>query len=168
MKGMLNAITMHLTIFCNCKIQKCITNHETNLRKIINHFFPDKNANYLQRRGNPLGEEVIDHEIWSEKNRGQFKISIIARLKGPWVFNVRYMVRLEHPKKETLDIMLSLDGFKELGELFIALHDFCKESIPVNETNIKKLKELLTSENIKNYVKFQRLKKKVVSVKAED
>jgi len=119
-----------------------------------------------------LGEEIIDHVIWEQENRGQYKISIIARLKGPRVYNVQYVVRLEHPRKEGLDFMLTLDGFKELGELFIALHDFCKEPILVNETNVDKLKQLLTTENIKNYTQISALKcgekGKVVSVKAED
>ena len=116
-----------------------------------------------------MGEEIIDHVIWNEENRGRYKISIIARLKGPSVYNVQYMVRLEHPEKEDFDFMLTLDGFKELGELFIALHDFCKEPILVNETNVDKLKVLLTSENIKNYAQISALKckekKNPVSVK---
>ena len=120
-----------------------------------------------------MGEEIIDHVIWTERNRGNFKISIVARLKGPRVYTVQYMVRLGSPipGKDDLNFMLTLDGFKELGELFIALHDFCKEPILVNETNVDKLKELLTSENIKNYAQISALKcrekRKVVSVKAE-
>jgi len=107
-----------------------------------------------------LSEEIIDHVIWHEKNRGNFEISIIARLKGPRVYNVQYMVRLRSPSpgKDDLNFMLTLDGFKELGELFIALHDFCKEPILVNETNVDKLKQLLTSENIKSYAQISALK----------
>jgi hypothetical protein len=119
-----------------------------------------------------LDEEIIDHEIWIGKNRGPYRLSIIARLKGPWVHTVQYMVRIEHPEKGGLDFMLTLDGFKELGELFIALHDFCKEPIFANEKDIDKLKELLTTENIKNYTRISALKckerKKLVSVNAKD
>jgi hypothetical protein len=119
-----------------------------------------------------LDEEIIDHEIWNGTNRGPYRLSIIARLKGPWVHTVQYIIRLKHPGKGGLDFMLTLDGFKELGELFIALHDFCKEPIFVNEKNIDKLKELLTTENIKNYTRISALKykerKKLVSVNAED
>jgi len=105
-----------------------------------------------------LGEEIIDHVIWNEKNLGRYEISIVARLKGPNVYNVLYMVRLEHPEKDPFDFMLTLDGFKELGELFIALHDFCKEPILVNETNVDELKRLLTSDNIKRYAQISALK----------
>jgi hypothetical protein len=108
-----------------------------------------------------LGEEIVDHEIWTERNKGGFTLSIIARLKGPRVHNVQYMVRLGSmsPSKCDLSFMLSLDGFKELGELFIALHDFCREPIFANETNVDKLRILLTSENIKNYAQISALKR---------
>jgi len=68
------------------------------------------------------------------------------------------MVRLEHPEKEPIDFLLTLDGFKELGELFTALHDFCKKPILVNEENVDKLKMLLKSDNIKNYAQISALK----------
>ena len=68
------------------------------------------------------------------------------------------MVRLENKEGLSIDFMLSLDGFKELGDLCIALHDFCKESIGVDEQNVNKPKELLTCENIKNYSKISALK----------
>jgi hypothetical protein len=45
-----------------------------------------------------------------------------------------------------------MDGFKKLGELLIALHDFCKAPIYANERNVDTLKKLLTSENIKVYL----------------
>ena len=106
-----------------------------------------------------MGEEIIDHVIWTEKNFGQYEISIVARLKGPNVYTVVFMVRLAHPEKEPIDFMLTLDGFKELGELCIALHDFCKEPIFFDETNAEKLKKLLTSENIKTYTQISALKR---------
>jgi len=105
-----------------------------------------------------LDDEIIDHVIWEEPNKGHYKISIVARLKGPNVYTVAYMVRLENPEKQTIDFMLTLDGFKEVGELFIALHAFCKEPILVNETNVDELKKLLTSDNIKNYSQISALK----------
>ncbi len=114
-----------------------------------------------------MGAEIVDHVIWNEGNWGGYKISIVARLKGPNVYSVTYMVRLENREKQVIDFMLTLDGFKELGELCIALHDFCKEPIFINEKNVDKLKQLLTVENIKNYAQISALKcrdkKKVVS-----
>jgi len=47
--------------------------------------------------------------------------------------------------------MTTLDGFKEVGELFLALHYFCRLPIYANEKHAEKLKELLTPENIKKF-----------------
>ena len=74
-----------------------------------------------------MEEEIIDHVIWKEENRGDYKISIVARLKAPNLINVKYMVRLENPEGEVIDYMLSLKGFKKLGRLCLALNKFCKE-----------------------------------------
>jgi hypothetical protein len=108
-----------------------------------------------------LEEDIIDHVIWQEQNRGDYKISIVARLKGPNLYNVQYMVRLENPNYESIDYMLSLDGFKELGRLCLALNKFCKDPIIADEKQIKKLQKLLTVENIQNYVKLSAMKKKI-------
>jgi len=55
------------------------------------------------------------------------------------------------PKEFQVDYMLTLDGFREMEELLIALHDFCKDPIFTKEVlSIERLKECLTSENITN------------------
>jgi len=94
-------------------------------------------------------KEVVDHKVWAEENKGNFELSIVARLKGPSVSNVQYMIRLRNPECETIDYMTTLEGFKELGELLLALHDFCKLPLYANEKHVEKLKELLTADNIK-------------------
>jgi hypothetical protein len=59
------------------------------------------------------------------------------------------------PKGDPVDYMLTLEGFKELGELLIALHDFCKDPIFTREVqSIERLKECLTAENITNWAKL--------------
>jgi hypothetical protein len=93
--------------------------------------------------------EIVDHKVWSEENKGNFELSIVARLKGPSVSNVQYMVRLRNPQDQAIDYMTTLEGFKELGELLLALHDFCKLPLYANEKHVEKLKELLTADNIK-------------------
>jgi hypothetical protein len=65
--------------------------------------------------------EIINHVIWEEENLGRYKISIIARINDPNYHNVAYMIRLENPELQSIDFMLSLQGFKELGELCVAL-----------------------------------------------
>ena len=59
------------------------------------------------------------------QDRAGYKLSVVARLKGPGVTNVQYKVRMENPRGDRIDYMLTLDGFKELGQLLVALHDFC-------------------------------------------
>lgn len=106
-----------------------------------------------------MGEENIDHVVWQEASKsGYRRLSIVARLQGPRVSNVQYMVRLEKGDCEPLDFMLTLDGFKKLGELLIALNNFCKEPIYASERNVDTLKKLLTSENIKLYSQMSALK----------
>ena len=101
-----------------------------------------------------MNEEIVDHTVWSQRNKGNYELSIIARLKGPLVSNVQYMVRLKDPENCTIDYMVTLTGFKELGELLLALHDFCKLPIYANEKHVDKLKELLTAENIKKFAEI--------------
>jgi hypothetical protein len=98
-------------------------------------------------------EEFVDHVIWNEENIANYELSVVARLKGPGVSNIQYMVRLKEPKKDPVNYMLTLEGFKELGKLLIALHDFCKGPLCTNETNVETLKALLTKDNIKNYAR---------------
>ena len=70
------------------------------------------------------------------------------------------MVRLENPDDEIIDYMLTLDGFKELGELCVALSKFCEEIIIVNGEQLEHARKNLTYENIMNYVKISAMKKK--------
>jgi hypothetical protein len=61
-------------------------------------------------------------------------------------------------QKDRLDYVLTLDGFKELGELLEALHDLCKDPIFTEEAqSVEKLKERLTAENITTWAKLTQL-----------
>ena len=95
--------------------------------------------------------EIVDHEIWQERNKGNYELSVIARLKGPSVSNVQYILRLKDRDDNTIDYMTTLDGFRVLGELFQALHHVCKLPIYANAKHVAKLRELLTPENIKKF-----------------
>jgi hypothetical protein len=98
-------------------------------------------------------EEIVDHTIWKEENLGHYKISIIAKLNDHMNFhNVAYMIRLEDQNDRPIDFMLSLKGFKELGDLCIALSKFCEKRIAAaDKKDIEKLKKLLTYDNIMNF-----------------
>ena len=98
--------------------------------------------------------ENVDHTVWRHENRGNYELSIVARLQGPLVSNVQYIVRLEDPEGYAIDYMTTLDGFKEVGELLEALHYFCKLPIYANEKHVDKLRELLTPENIKKFAEI--------------
>ena len=104
-----------------------------------------------------MGEGIVENVIWHQENRGNYELSIVARLKGPLVSNVQYILRLEDPQGQIIDYLTTLDGFKELGKLFLTLHDFCKHKIYPDEKDVDKLKELLTAENIKNFVELMKL-----------
>jgi hypothetical protein len=105
-----------------------------------------------------LDFEIVDHTVWHVRDRAGYELSVVARLKGPHVINVLYKIRMANPKGDCMDYMLTLDGFKELGELLVALHDFCKDPIFTREVqSVEKLKECLTAENITNWAKLSKL-----------
>ena len=109
-----------------------------------------------------MTQEIVDHDVWRERNKGGYELSIVARLKGPLVSNVQYILRLRTPDNNTIDYMTTLDGFRELGQLLQALHYFCKLPIYANEKHVDKLRELLTPDNIKKFaeiIKTSRLDK---------
>lgn len=106
-----------------------------------------------------MDEQIVDHTIWCERNKCGYELSIIARLKAPHLSNVLYMVQLNNPHNDPTSYALTLEGFKKLGELFLALHDFCKDPIFVKEKSLENLKTLLTAENIKNYAEISKLKR---------
>ncbi len=105
-----------------------------------------------------MGEEIVDHIVWKDKNLGHYEISIVARLKGPYLYNVQFLLRLKNPDDEAIDYMLSLNGFNQLGELCVALSKFCKDPISVEKHSVKTLENLLTADNILNYVKMSEIK----------
>lgn len=98
-----------------------------------------------------MNNDVVDHTVWSHPNSGNYELSVVARLQGPHVSNVQYLVRLRDPNNSEIDYMANLNGFKELGELFLALHNFCKLPIYADQKDVEKLKKLLTVENIKKF-----------------
>jgi hypothetical protein len=104
-----------------------------------------------------LNEEIVENLLWHQENRGNYQLSIVARIKGPLVSNVQYILRLEDPQGQIIDYLTTLNGFKELGKLFLILHEFCKRRIYPGEKDVDKLKELLTAENIKKFVDFMKL-----------
>jgi hypothetical protein len=90
-------------------------------------------------------ENILLHE----QNKGNYKLQIIAQFTNP----IRYLIRIQKPNGEKSDYASSLEGFKQFGELLLALNKFAEEKLYAR--NPDHLKELLTAENIKTYVKLK-------------
>lgn len=66
---------------------------------------------------------------------------------------VNYIIRITTPDGVSSDYISSLEGFKNVGELLVALHSFAREKF--YPKNPEELKEVLTAENIKSFVKLK-------------
>ena len=95
-----------------------------------------------------------ENELMCEKNRGGYKLSIVAEFSD--YAPVKYIIRIEKPNGEKADFISSLEGFKEFGELLLALHSFAEEKLYAKE-DVEQLKEILTADNIKTFVKFKKV-----------
>jgi hypothetical protein len=96
--------------------------------------------------------EIWENELATEINSGGFQLSIVAASAG--VGLVKYIIRIEKPNWDRVDYVGSLEGFKELGELLLDLNSFAKEKLDIADR--RKLRELLTAENIKEYTKLKK------------
>ena len=96
--------------------------------------------------------EIWENKLATEINSGGFQLSIVAA--SAEVGSVKYIIRIEKPNWDTVDYVGSLEGFKKLGELLLDLNSFLKEKIDI--TDNRKLNELLTAENIKEYAKLKK------------
>ena len=95
--------------------------------------------------------EIWENQLATEINSGGFQLSIVAASAG--VGPVKYIIRIEKPDWDRVDYVGSLAGFKKLGEMLIDLHSFAEDKAQVDDK--EKLRELLTSENIKKYANFR-------------
>jgi len=98
---------------------------------------------------------ICENILACETNKGNYKLSIIAQFTE--YSPVLYSIRIEKPNGEKVDFISSLEGFKKFGELLLDLHSFAEEKLYAKDA--QQLKELLTAENIKTYVKFKKVAK---------
>jgi hypothetical protein len=96
----------------------------------------------------PFDENVL----LCEKNRGNFSLELVAR----FVENrpVKYIIRITTPRGVIADYVSSLEGFKNVGELLVALHSFAEEKLYPTDT--EELRKVLTAENIKSFAKLKK------------
>ena len=88
-------------------------------------------------------ENVLLHE----ENKCGDSLAIIAKFEEP--FPVSYIIRVTTPQGAKVDYISTLEGFKNIGELLMALHCFAETKI--YPKNTEKLKEVLTADTIKNF-----------------
>lgn len=93
---------------------------------------------------------ICENVILSEKNSGGYSLEIVAEFVDR--FPVRYIIRVTTPKGVKADYVSTLEGFRNIGELLVALHFFAEKKL--YSKNIEKLKEVLTAENIKNFAEL--------------
>lgn len=94
----------------------------------------------------PTCENVLLHE----KNNGGYGLAIVARFEEP--FPVSYIIRVTTPEGVQADFVSTLDGFKNIGELLIALHYFAGTKL--YPRNTERLREVLTADQIKNFAEL--------------
>lgn len=93
-----------------------------------------------------------ENELLRETNDGGYSLKIIAKFQEP--FPVSYIIRVTPPKGAQVDFVSTLDGFKNIGELLMALHHFAGTKL--YPTNTGKLKEVLTADFIKSFAELQK------------
>lgn len=92
---------------------------------------------------------TCENVLLQETNKGDYKLEILAKFEEP--YPVKYIIRVTNPQGVKNDYISTLKGFKNFGELLIALHYFAKNKLYPKDT--EKLKEVLTAESIKNFAK---------------
>lgn len=93
-----------------------------------------------------------ENELLHETNGGSYSLSIIAKFQDP--FPVSYIIRVTPPQGAPVDFISTLEGFKNIGELLIALHHFARTKL--YPTNTEKLKEVLTAGFIKSFAELKK------------
>lgn len=88
-----------------------------------------------------------ENVLLRETNKGGYKLEILAKFEDP--YPVIYIIRVTTPQGVQADYISTLDGFKNFGELLMALHYFAETKLYPKNTD--QLKEVLTAENIKNF-----------------
>ncbi|MEM2107869.1 MAG: hypothetical protein QXL10_01100 [Candidatus Bathyarchaeia archaeon] len=88
-------------------------------------------------------ENILLHE----KNQGGYSLSIVAKFQEQ--SPVTYIIRITTPQGVQADFISTLEGFKNIGELLMALHYFAETKLYPKDA--EKLKEVLKAETIKNF-----------------
>jgi ribonuclease HI len=94
-----------------------------------------------------LNTNANENTLLRETNKGGYKLEVIAKFEEP--YPVSYTIRISTPDGVKADYISTLEGFKNIGELLMALHYFAHTKLYPKDVN--RLREVLTAENIKNF-----------------
>jgi len=89
----------------------------------------------------------VENVLLKESNKGGYSLAIVAAFEEP--FPVQYLIRVCPPEGDGVDFISTLDGFKNIGELLMALHYFARTKLYPKDRD--RLREVLTAQNIKNF-----------------
>lgn len=111
-----------------------------------------------------LEPEFAERTVWRETNNGGYKISLVARMAGPGVTNVQYLIRLRNPQGEHIDYMMTLNGFRRFGRLLVAMSKFAELKVYADsDEDIRWLNKTLSPKKIRELAGvFQNVAKKGV------
>lgn len=93
---------------------------------------------------------ICENVLLHEKNAGGYGLAIIAKFQEP--YPVSYAIRVTTPQGIQADFISTLEGFKNIGELLLALHHFAGTKL--YPRNTEKLREVLTADTIKNFAEL--------------
>ena len=94
-----------------------------------------------------MSKQGNENILLQETNKGGYRLEVIAKFEDP--YPVAYIIRLSTPKGKKVDYISTIEGFKNIGDLLTALHYFAKTKLYPKD--VSKLREVLTTENIKNF-----------------
>jgi len=95
---------------------------------------------------------MSENILVEETNKGGYKLEILAKFEDP--FPVLYIIRVSTPDGIEVDYLSTLEGFKNIGELLLALHHFAKKKMYPKKPD--ELREVLTAENIKKFAQLMK------------
>jgi hypothetical protein len=90
---------------------------------------------------------TCENVLLYETNNGGYSLEIVAKFEESCP--VRYIIRVTTPEDSQVDFISTLAGFKNIGELLVALHYFAETKL--YPKNTEELKKVLTADTIKNF-----------------
>ncbi|MFH0748719.1 MAG: ribonuclease HI family protein [Candidatus Bathyarchaeota archaeon] len=94
-----------------------------------------------------VSQEGKENVLLQESNKGGYKLEVLAQFEDP--DPVAYILRVSTPEGTKVDYRSTVEGFRNVGDLLLALHYFAQTKLYPKD--VAKLREVLTSENMKSF-----------------